>query len=57
MCFTEEGSALRGVAIAGLEQLEGELARRIGRERMAVLHEALDADWGPSPVFVSEKED
>jgi DNA-binding MarR family transcriptional regulator len=47
--FTERGQNMRDIARTGLLELEGELARRIGNERLDALYDALDADWGPSP--------
>lgn len=44
---TAHGQAMRDIASRGLEQLERELARRIGRDRVEALHEVLNADWGP----------
>ncbi len=47
---TERGQAARDVARRGLERLEKELARRIGRDRLETLHEVLNLNWGPSPT-------
>lgn len=47
--FTEEGQRMRELAVKSLREIERELARRIGRERLDALHDALDADWGASP--------
>ncbi|HEX7036718.1 MAG TPA: MarR family winged helix-turn-helix transcriptional regulator [Pseudomonadales bacterium] len=46
---TPRGEAMRDIARKALQALEKELARRIGRDRVEALHEALNADWGPSP--------
>lgn len=47
--FTEHGRALRQVAREGLQNLESELGRRLGEDRLAALHDALFADWGDVP--------
>jgi len=47
--FTPRGEAMRDLAAEGLRRIEAELARRIGRARLAALHRALESDWGPSP--------
>ena len=46
--MTTRGREFREIAIAGINTLEAELERRIGADRLASLHDALDADWGPS---------
>ena len=45
---SEHGQAMRDIASHGLERLEREPARRIGRDRVEVLHEVLNAPWGPA---------
>lgn len=47
--FTQFGRGLGLIAKRGLSELEAELARRIGLERIENLREALDADWGLPP--------
>lgn len=47
--FTEKGLEMRDVARRGLLELESELSRRIGPRRLAALHDALNAPWGPVP--------
>ncbi len=49
--FTERGSAMREIARQGVLELEAELAERIGRDRVGLLHDILDAEWGDSPRF------
>ncbi len=49
--FTERGSAMREVARQGILELERELAERIGRDRVGLLHDILDVDWGSPPQF------
>ena len=46
---TKHGMAMRNIARQGLEGIEAELVRRIGRDRVEALHEILNADWGPPP--------
>jgi DNA-binding MarR family transcriptional regulator len=46
---TAKGEAMREIARTGLQALQEELARRIGRDRLEALHDALNADWGPVP--------
>ena len=48
--FYSEGRGLRDIARAGLEALEAELARRIGRERFEALNDALEIEWGEPPA-------
>lgn len=47
--FTPEGERMRGLALESLKEIERLLAKRIGREHLNALHDALDADWGPTP--------
>jgi DNA-binding MarR family transcriptional regulator len=47
--LTRKGREMRDVAQAGVRRLEQELGRRIGLKRLAALHDALDAEWGPAP--------
>ena len=49
--FTARGERMRDLARQGLDRMEALLAERIGPRRLAALHDALDADWGPSPAF------
>lgn len=46
--LTVKGQEMRRIAREGIRTLEQALARRIGGKRLAALHDALDADWGPS---------
>lgn len=48
--LTATGEAMCEVARDALQTLEKELARRIGRDRLEALQDALNADWGPSPT-------
>lgn len=45
---TDRGRDSIRVAQATLAKLEGELARRLGREQVQALRQALEADWGPT---------
>jgi len=54
--FTEQGRAMREVARQGVMALEEDLAERIGGDRVGLLHDILQADWGPSPVYDLETE-
>ncbi len=47
VCLTARGERLAATAWARLADVERELARRIGEERVAVLRDAVSADWGP----------
>jgi DNA-binding MarR family transcriptional regulator len=49
---TARGRAMRDHARRGLPLLEQELARRIGRDRVEMLHDALNANWGPAATDV-----
>ena len=44
--LTPEGLTRRRQAMALVADLEDELARRIGRRRVAALRDALEQDWG-----------
>lgn len=44
--MTARGREMREIALAGIQALEETLAQRIGADRLAALHDALDADWG-----------
>lgn len=46
--LTRKGREMRQIARQGIRDLERALAERIGTTRLEALHEALDADWGPS---------
>lgn len=46
---TPRGETMRDIAKQGLVRLEQELVRRIGRERVEALHDALNSDWGSPP--------
>lgn len=46
---TPQGEAMRDIARRGMQQLQEELGRRIGAERLEALHDALNFDWGPVP--------
>ncbi|MBP0630544.1 MarR family transcriptional regulator [Cupriavidus sp. AcVe19-1a] len=46
----------RGVGARILNELEDELAERIGHSNVEALRRALLADWGPSPVVVNEED-
>jgi hypothetical protein len=46
---TPQGEAMRDIARRGLQELQDELGRRIGRRRLDALHDALNVDWGPVP--------
>jgi DNA-binding MarR family transcriptional regulator len=46
---TPRGEAMRDIARRGLQELQDELGRRIGRQRLEALHDALNVDWGPVP--------
>ena len=48
--LTDRGRELREIAVAGIGALEAVLEQRIGAGRLAALHDALDADWGPSDM-------
>ena len=46
--LTGRGREMRAVAVDGVRALEHTLGERIGADRLAALHDALDADWGPA---------
>ncbi|GCD32350.1 MarR family transcriptional regulator [Streptomyces chrestomyceticus JCM 4735] len=46
---TEEGERAHRRAVRTIEQLEDQLAERIGREAADALRAALEAPWGPPP--------
>ncbi|MFU8816214.1 MAG: MarR family winged helix-turn-helix transcriptional regulator [Pseudomonadales bacterium] len=46
---TPQGEAMRDIARRGIAQLQDDLGRRIGAERLEALHDALNVDWGPVP--------
>jgi len=54
--FTDKGEAMREVARHGVLSLEQELANRIGRDRVGLLHDILEVDWGKAPVFGADSE-
>ncbi len=47
--FTDYGRQLGEVAKRGLFELEAELGRRIGTQRVRQMRDALDAQWGAVP--------
>jgi len=47
---------MRVLAIQVLEDLEAELAQRIGKREAAQFRRALEKDWGETPVL-SEREE
>jgi DNA-binding MarR family transcriptional regulator len=47
VAFTRDGERLRKLAVDSLRDIERLLARRIGRQRLDALHDALEVDWGP----------
>ena len=51
--LTDRGRELREIAVVGIGALEAVLEQRIGADRLAALHDALDADWGPSDITTS----
>lgn len=46
---TPKGEAMRDIARRGMLELQRELGRRIGRDQLEALQDALNADWGPVP--------
>ncbi len=48
VALTARGRELREIAQNGIRNLEHALGERIGADRLAALHDVLDADWGPS---------
>lgn len=54
--FTAEGQSLRNVARRGIEEIERELARRIGHDRVWLLQQILELPWGDPPDFANELE-
>jgi DNA-binding MarR family transcriptional regulator len=46
--LTTKGQEMRRIAREGISVLERTLGTRIGAGRLDALHDALDADWGPS---------
>lgn len=51
--LTRRGREAREIAQDGIRSLEQALQQRIGADRYAALHDALDADWGPSETVTS----
>lgn len=51
--LTGRGREAREIAQNGIRSLERVLQQRIGTDRFAALHDALDADWGPSDSVIS----
>ena len=47
--FTDKGERMRGIAKRGLARMEEILEQRIGADRVRLLHELLELDWGPVP--------
>jgi len=54
--FTEEGKTIRETARRGMVEVEKQLTKRIGRRRVRLLHELLEAGWGPPPEFEGKKD-
>jgi len=54
--FTDKGKAMREVARQGVLSIEKELAQRIGRDRVGLLHDILEAQWGHAPVYGDDAE-
>jgi len=48
--LTPRGRRLTQSAADILQQIEAELADRVGHPTVSALRRALDADWGPPPV-------
>ena len=48
--LTAAGRESVPLALETFEQLENELSKRIGAKRVAQLRDALEADWGDSPI-------
>jgi DNA-binding MarR family transcriptional regulator len=48
--LTAAGRQSVPLALETFEQLENELSRRIGAKRVTQLRNALEADWGDSPI-------
>ena len=48
--FTPQGRKMRDVAQNAIDELESVLSMRIGKKRLAALHDALDAPWGEPPT-------
>lgn len=55
--LSKKGEPLRVLAIQVLEDLEIELARRIGKREVAQFRRALEKDWGDVPVLPQRGED
>ena len=54
--LSKKGEPLRVLAIEVLEDLEAELARRIGKREVAQFRRALEKDWGETPVLSDREE-
>lgn len=55
--LNRKGEPARVLAIQVLEELEEELARRIGKRDAAQFRRVLEKDWGEPPVFPVEGEE
>jgi len=53
VALTGRGREAREIAHNGIRSLESALEKRIGADRLAALHDALDADWGASESLSS----
>lgn len=51
--FTEEGKTIRETARRGMIEVEKRLQERIGPDSVRLLHQLLEAGWGPPPEFTS----
>lgn len=49
--FAEEGRQMRQDALRVIEQMENELADRIGRKTLTSLRDGLERNWGEVPIF------
>lgn len=55
--LNRKGEPARVLAIKVLEDLEEELARRIGKREVVQFRRALEKEWGEPPLFSMEKPD
>ena len=51
LTFAPTGEAMRKDARATMELMDRELVARLGEKTMGALYEAIDRDWGDTPVF------
>ncbi len=49
--FTDQGQGMREIAGRGMGEIEKELAQRIGEDRVWLLHQILELQWGAPPEF------